>query len=972
MNSYSEAYHLLDNANLSEVGGCVNLWEHVKTKAQILSICNDDENKCFGVSFKTPPSNSTGVAHILEHSVLCGSKLFPVKEPFVELLKGSLQTFLNAFTFPDKTCYPVASANLQDFYNLIDVYLDAVFFPLITEDTFRQEGWHIEANDQDGPWTYKGVVYNEMKGAYSSPDAVLAEQSQQALFPDTLYSLDSGGNPEVIPELTYQDFCSFHSRYYHPSNARFFFWGNDPEPARLQKLAALLEAFSYRNVDSDVPSQRPFKQPVTKEVAYAAGNGVQKNMFTINWLLGERGDVNEALQMEMLQHILEGMSGSPLQRALISSGLGEETTGCGLETDLKQMYYSTGLKGIKREDISRAEGIIFDTLTSLVRDGIESSTVEAAVNTVEFDYRERNTGPFPRGLSVMIQALSTWLYGGNPIEVLAWEKPLNDIKNRLASGEKVFENLIQKRFLDNPHRALVILTPDTDLGARRERKEAERLQAVLDGCPQNEREEMVRVTKELQEAQVRPDSAEALATIPSLSISDLPLRNPVIRQECLKGAYPFYAYEQPTCGIAYVSLLFPLEAVPERLYPLLPLFSRTITEIGTAKHDYTALGELISARTGGVGAGITFGTKIADRGFFRFFRLGGKAVYGRLDDLFEIFDELIFCPQDNDAIALERIGQMLLETRARLEEAMQSSGHGIVMTRLDARYSAQGAAAEQTAGVSYLEYIRGLLDNFEKNPGAILDDLRTLRSAIFASEGSLLSCTAESSSIDRVRQLSTSLFSALPKKTLFLGESCEIAPFSSLPHAEALITPSRINYVGKSVNLYDAGWKYMGQASVILRSLRMGYLWEQVRVRGGAYGAFCSFQRARGTLLCVSYRDPNTGETLACYDRMASFLSSFNPTPAQLTQAIVGAVGDLDTYLLPSARGAVQLGRMLSGDNDEVRQKMREEMLSTKPQDFKDFAEILALLKNGDSCILGGGDAKGWAEKNGWTATTVL
>ena len=427
----SHGFELVTERRLHEVGGTARLWKHGVTGAQLLSVSNADENKCFGVSFRTPPTDSTGVAHILEHSVLCGSDKYPVKEPFVELLKGSLQTFLNAFTFPDKTCYPVASANLQDFYNLIDVYIDAVFHPRISEDIFRQEGWHVEAEDTKGPWTYKGVVYNEMKGAYSSPDSVLAEQSQQAIFPDMLYSLDSGGNPEVIPDLTYEAFRDFHSRYYHPSNARFFFWGDDPEEKRLEIVAEALQGYTARAVDSAVPLQPRRDTPRQVEVPYAATDGQKTALFTVNWLLGERGDVHQALLMEMLEHILEGLPGSPLRKALISSGLGEDTTGCGLETDLRQMYYSTGLKGVDPRKVQDAEMLIFETLADLAEDGIDPAAVEAAVNSVEFSYRENNSGRFPRGLSAMIQALSTWLYDGDPLAPLAWEGPLAEIKARL-------------------------------------------------------------------------------------------------------------------------------------------------------------------------------------------------------------------------------------------------------------------------------------------------------------------------------------------------------------------------------------------------------------------------------------------------------------------------------------------------------------------------------------------------------------
>ncbi|MDO5483889.1 MAG: insulinase family protein, partial [Desulfovibrionaceae bacterium] len=567
------AFSLLREERLAEVGGMARLWQHDATGAQLLSICNADENKCFGVSFRTPPSDSTGVAHILEHSVLCGSKKYPVKEPFVELLKGSLQTFLNAFTFPDKTCYPVASANLQDFYNLIDVYIDAVFHPRISEDIFRQEGWHVEAESPDTPWSYKGVVYNEMKGVYSSPDSVLAEQSQQAVFPDTLYSLDSGGNPEVIPDLTYQAFHDFHSLYYHPSNARFFFWGDDAEEKRLAIVAEALKEYTARPVDSTIPLQPRRESPRLVEVPYAAAEGEKRAMFTVNWLLDERGNVGQAMLMEMLEHILEGLPGSPLRRALISSGLGEDTTGCGLETDLRQMYYSTGLKGVLPTDVQKAELLIFDTLAALVEEGIDAAAVEAAVNTVEFAYRENNSGRFPRGLAAMIQALSTWLYDGDPLAPLAWEAPLADIKARLARGEKVFEAAIREHFLENSHRVTVVLLPDTGLGKARLDAESARIAAVQEAAGPEERAALTAETHRLQEVQTTPDTPEALATIPALGLEDLPRENARIPREQSTLPQTCLCHELPTRGIAYTSLLLPLPALPDRLIPLLPLFA---------------------------------------------------------------------------------------------------------------------------------------------------------------------------------------------------------------------------------------------------------------------------------------------------------------------------------------------------------------------------------------------------------------
>ena len=967
-------FTLLREEHLSEIGGTARLWRHEATGAQLLSICNGDENKCFGVSFRTPPADSTGVAHILEHSVLCGSEKYPVREPFVELLKGSLQTFLNAFTFPDKTCYPVASANLQDFYNLIDVYLDAVFHPRISEDIFRQEGWHVEAESPDAPWSYKGVVYNEMKGVYSSPDSVLAEQSQQAVFPDTLYSLDSGGDPEVIPNLTYAAFCDFHSRYYHPGNARFFFWGDDDEARRLAIVAEALQGYTARPVDSAVPLQPRRDTPRLVEVPYAAAEGETRAQFTVNWLLEERGNVGEALLMEMLEHILEGLPGSPLRRAMTDSGLGEDVTGCGLETDLRQMYYSTGLKGVAPADVPKAEVLIFETLARLADEGIDPAAVEAAVNTVEFAYRENNSGRFPRGLSAMIQALSTWLYDGDPLAPLAWEAPLAAIKARLARGEKVFEEAIRTHFLDNGHRATVVILPDAGLGQARLEREAARLAEVQNAASAAQRAALVADTQRLQEAQMTPDAPEDLARIPALGLADLPRRNALLPRTESSLPQTCLCHELPTQGIAYANLLLPLPPLPERLIPLLPLFARSLVETGAAGRDFSQLGAWMAAKTGGVGADTLIGVTRQERRLFNWLHISGKAVYEKLPDLFAIFAAILLEPMRDAGILRERLGQMLLEGKARLEHSLQVAGHMAASTRIKARHSASGALAERLGGLSYLASVRELLARLERQPESVLADMEELRGRILASSGAVFDCTAEAAGLARSQEEARHLLAALPALPAIVAEDDRpLAAPMPLPRAEAFLAPAQINYVGKGANLYDLGYSYHGSASVILRYLRMGRLWEQVRVRGGAYGAFCSLEHLSGNFVCASYRDPNVMETLAAFDGLADFLRGFRPDQAQLTQAIVGAVGDLDTYLLPDARGAQSLSRWLTNDTDEARQQMREEMLGTTARHFTDFADVLAAAaREGSICVLGGPKTEAAATEQGWASQRLL
>lgn len=963
-------FTLVEERSMAEVNGTARFYRHNATGAQIVSVTNDDENKVFGVTFRTPPKNSTGVAHILEHSVLCGSKKYPTKEPFLVLLQSSLQSFLNAFTFPDKTCYPVASANLQDFYNLIDVYIDAVFHPIISENIFRQEGWHLEAETSDGPWLYKGVVYNEMKGVYSSPDSRLSEESQHAIFPDTLYSLDSGGRPDEIPSLSYEEFRDFHSRYYHPSNSRFFFWGDDPEEERLAIVARALAGKGHCDVDSSISLQPAFAAPTRVTRAYPAEKGA-KCLFTVNWLTGKRGDLERTLTLEMLQHILEGMPGSPLRRALISSGLGEDTTGDGLQMDLAQTSYSTGLKGVAEEDLPRAEELIFSTLKELAEKGIDKSLVEAAVNTVEFSYRESNTGNFPQGLAAMLQCLATWLYDENPLDSLAWEKPLASIKERLAKGDPVFEEAIRTLFLENPSRATVVLTPDEGLAARIEEEEAARVSAAQAAMSLKEREEVVRITRELQKAQATPDTPEALASIPSLGLGDLPSHNRLTQRAIQETSdFTMVGHELPTRGVAYMNLLIPLPKLPVRLVPSLSLFLRTFRDVGTARRDYTELGALIAAKTGGLGASLTM-VNHTDGNLRCYLNLAGKAVSSKVQDLFDILNEILLEPIKDKDVLSQRLKEMLLEDKAGLEQDLVASGHKAASTRVLTHFSPAAVIGEAMDGIHYLNTLRSRLDNWDTALPQLLEDLDELRRLLVVARPGVVHCVGSTDDMENVARLAEHVWHALPGGARVDGTQC--ISLAAPVGAEVFATPSQVNYVAKGCNLKALGYSYHGSAAVIMRHLARSYLWEQVRVLGGAYGAFCSLDRTSGNFVCSSYRDPNVEKTVAVYDSMADYLAGISLTRGDLTRAIVGTIGDLDLYRLPEARGAYSLGRWLAGESDEALQALREEILSTTNDDFRAFAPILKeAASKGETCVIGGANAARAAEEKGWRCTQLL
>jgi Zn-dependent M16 (insulinase) family peptidase len=522
-------FELVKAQIIPEINTHARLYRHIKTGAQLVSMENDDENKVFGVGFYTPMEDSTGVAHILEHSVLCGSRKYPLKEPFVELIKGSLNTFVNAFTFVDKTVYPVASQNVKDFYNLIDVYMDAVFYPRITREIFQQEGWHYELDAPDDPMIFKGVVFNEMKGGYSSADRMLGVYSRMSLFPGgTRYGIDSGGDPENIPDLTYDYFKNFHSRYYHPSNGLIWFYGDDDPEERLHYLNQWLNEFDAAPPPANGSHPTRFSEPQRKAIPFDSGEDNKKGYATVNWLLTQTSEIENNLGLHILSYILTGSPASPLRKALIDSGLGEGLAGDGIDDQMQEMAYSTGLKGIDPDNAGKVEQLILETLATLARDGIEPDMVEAALNTVEFRMRENNTGSYPRGIAMMIDAMSTWLYGGDPLAVLAFEAPLNAIKARVASGERYFESLIEQFLINNPHRTTVTLYPDPALRSRREAAEKARLDQARSAMSQDEIMRVIEETKALRKAQETPDSPEALATLPTLTLADLDKKNKTI------------------------------------------------------------------------------------------------------------------------------------------------------------------------------------------------------------------------------------------------------------------------------------------------------------------------------------------------------------------------------------------------------------------------------------------------------------
>lgn len=970
-------FELVKEQFIKELNTNARLFRHVKTGARLLSMENKDENKVFGINFRTPPPDSTGLPHIMEHAVLCGSRRYPVKEPFVELLKGSLKTFLNAFTFPDKTGYPVASQNLKDFYNLIDVYLDAVFYPLLAPHTLQQEGWHYELDSPEAPLTFKGVVFNEMKGAYSDPDSLLGKHVVESLFPDNVYGLDSGGDPRHIPDLTYEAFTNFHRTYYHPSNSYIYFYGDDDPEERLRYMNSWLSDFEPLQVASSIALQPRFSQPKKLEFPYEVsaeegGDGGKKAMLTVNWMLDEARDPQLSLSLGILGHILVGTPASPLRKALIDSGLGEDLAGNGLDDQTRQVTFSTGLKGIALEDVDKVEALVLETLKRLAAEGIDPDMTAASVNTIEFTLRENNFGSFPRGLMLMLVAMSNWLHEGDPIQSLAFDAPLSAIKAQLTPKNRYFERLIQEYFIHNPHRVTVLLKPDAELGRKKDQEESARLDKVRQGLSPAELQAILENTADLKRRQVAPDSPEALSTIPGLQLEDLDKQIRTIPLEAseLAGSQVLF-HDLFTNGILYLDLAFDLHTLPQEYLPYMNLFGRALLEMGTDKEDYVKLSQHIGRSTGGINAS-TFASMLRGGGqCAALFLLRGKATLDKTDELLAILQDVLLTARlDNQ----ERFRQLVLEEKASQEAGLIPMGHSVVNLRLRALFNEADWANEQIDGPSYLFFLRKLSERIEADWQGVQSDLEAMRRALVNRRSLVCNVTVDAQGWQRFQPQLGSFLEMLPASEPLRQDW---KPSVGTPY-EGLSIPAQVNYVGKGADLFKLGYSLHGSVQVILNFLRTTWLWERVRVQGGAYGGMVRFDIRSGVFTFLSYRDPNLLKTIENYDGTAKYLQEVNDerlSQPELVKSIIGAIGELDAYLLPDAKGFTSLVRYLVGETDILRQQYRDQLLGTSLEDFRSFGAVLEKLNQaGKVVVVGSAEALQAAnqEKDGWLTVQKL
>lgn len=948
-------FRLLRREAVAEIPADALIFHHQVTGAELLVLLTDDDNKVFTAAFLTPPSDDTGVPHILEHSVLAGSQKYPLKEPFAELLKGSLQTFLNAFTYPDRTLYPVASRNAQDFHNLVDVYLDAVFHPRLDRLTFLQEGWRLEMPDAATAPAYSGVVYNEMLGATSDPETLLFERLQAALLPGTVYRHNSGGDPAAIPGLSYEQFVAFHQRYYHPANCRLALYGDLDVEAQLAHLQEYLGTFAPLQVAVRLPAQRRFTKPRRARGTYPISpdeDPAGQTYALRAWLLAPRRDPDELLAAHVLARVLSGSPASPLRKALIDAHLGQDTLAYGLESDLKETYYTIGLRGTDAKQVAPMEQLIDTTLARLADGGLDPRDVWASFNSTEFQLREANFSGYPAGLVHSLNALTAWGYGHDPLPWLRYEAPLARLREKLTAGG-YFEGFIRQHLLDNPHRVTVVLRPDGQYEARRLARLAQALQARRAAMDAAAVAATIADGEALRAMQAAPDAPAALATIPKLPLSCVSRqaeRYPFTLLHAGGSGTPAQSYsELDTRGIAYLKLAFDAQGLPGDLLPYVALLGRYTLQTGTARRDFVALQQEIDLHTGGIGGGFVCSTPYgAPQEVCLQYGYNAKALTGKVGTLCDLLAEVL---AEASLASLPRLLDITRSSRAALKSRFAAAGYSYANTRLAANLSRVGQYEEATGGLSQFEFQTQLLQRLATQPEQVVADLERLRTLLFTRERLHLHLTGGPAEQAALAAALPRLLAALPSRPRLPGPET----FPVITRNEALIIPSKVQYVAKGANLFAWGYTYTAAAKVLCKWLSRAHLWNEVRVKGGAYGCFVELDAFNGEFTCCSYRDPHLESTLGIFDGLADTISSLDLSADEFEKLQIATMGESEAPRTAEQKGAIALNRYVARVSQETVQAFREQVLDCTVADLRAHGAVLQrFAREGLMCVVGG------------------
>lgn len=946
-----EAYQLLEEKRMKDLDSDAMILEHIKTGARIFLLSNDDDNKVFCIGFRTPPKDSTGVAHILEHSVLCGSEKFPVKDPFVELVKGSLNTFLNAMTYPDKTVYPVASCNEKDFQNLMDVYLDAVLHPNIyrEEKIFMQEGWHYELKTEDGPLTYNGVVYNEMKGAFSSPESVLDRYTRNVLFPDNCYSCESGGAPEMIPELAYEDFIAFHKKYYHPSNSYIYLYGNMDMAQKLRWLdEAYLSRYDRQEPDSSISRQEPFAEPRQREIFYSITEEEteeQATYLSVNTVVGDGLDPKLYLAFQVLEYVLLDAPGAPLKQALVEAGIGRDILG-GYENGILQPYFSVLAKDADKEQKGEFLAVVKGTLRKLADRGIGAKSLLAGINYYEFRLREADYGTAPRGLMYGLQSLDSWLYGGSPLMYLEFGPVFDFLKQAAKDG--YFENLIRTCLLDNPFEAVVTVSPKKNLTAREDEKLRKRLAEKKAGMTVEEVQEIVRRTRELKEYQDAPSPKEDMEKIPLLERKDIgPDPEPLCIDVKTIDKTTVLCHNMSTSGIGYLKVLFRTDRVPQEDLPYVGLLKSVLGYVNTEHYTYAELSNEINLNSGGVSFSVTAFPDLSDPDRFTgVFAASARVLYEKLFFGFSILGEILTNSILDDE---KRLGEIVSEMKSSSQMKLNAASHSAAVARATSYFSPTSLYSDQTGGIGFYQFLEELSGNYDQRKKELSAKLKEVYAKLFTADNMIISYTANDEGFSYLEDAMKALKEQLPQK------GGQIYPFKFVKENrnEGFMTSSQVNYVARCGTFYHAGRPYEGALRILKVILGYDYLWLNVRVKGGAYGVMNGTGRTKEGYF-VSYRDPNIKETNQVFDRVAGYIESFDADERGMTKYVIGTISEMDTPLLPQYKGSRADAAYFSGVTDEMLRRERTQVLTAAPQDIRDLAGLIReILETGSLCVIG-------------------
>ncbi len=953
-----ETYKIIKEEELYGIQAKGYLLRHKKSQARILLIeKKDDNNKVFSIGFRTPPSDSTGVPHIMEHSVLCGSRNFPAKDPFVELVKGSLNTFLNAMTYPDKTVYPVASLNDKDFQNLMHVYMDAVLYPNIYEheEIFRQEGWSYKLDFAEDRLAYNGVVYNEMKGAFSSPESVLDRVILNTLFPDTSYANESGGDPEVIPDLTYEQFLDFHRRYYHPSNSYIYLYGDMDMEEKLDWLdREYLSSFDAREVDSKIRYQEPFEEMKEKVIPYSITSEESENdntYLSYNKVIGTSLDKELYLAFQILDYALLSAPGAPLKKALTDAGIGKDIMGS-YDNGIYQPIFSVISKNANEEQKQEFTELIERVLSDIVKNGIDRKALEAGLNYHEFRYREADFGNYPKGLMYGLQMMDSWLYDEEKpfIHVEALET-FEFLKSQVGTG--YFEELIRRYILENPHGAIVIVKPEKGRTARMDVELDKELQEYKAGLSADEVEDLVRKTAALEEYQSEPEKEEDLERIPVLRREDISREiEPIVNEEMELAGVPVIFHEIETNGIGYVHVLFDMSGVEEELLPYVGILQSALGIIDTKNYEYGELFNEINVHTGGIGTSLELYndvTNIREKAFKATFEIKGKALYGKLPVVFSMMGEILTASKLSDT---KRLKEILAMVKSRLLIRFQSSGHTTAALRAMSYASPSAKLKDMTNGIEFYRTVAHIEENFEEEKDRLAEILKNLAEQLFRPENMMISYTASRKGLEGIEDHVEGL-----KKSLYHGKP---AGGACILHCEkkneGFKTASKVQYVARTGNFIDHGASYTGALQILKVILSYDYLWQNIRVKGGAYGCMSNFNRI-GEGYFVSYRDPNLRRTVEVYEGVVDYLKNFTVSERDMTKYIIGTMSNIDQPMTPVTKGERSMHLYMNKVTADMIREERSQILDASQDDIRALSRVAeAVLKAGQFCVIGSED----------------